>query len=83
MLGHMTRTTVRLPDELLAAAQQRARETGRTFTDLLADALRSELRAAVMPARVCEPLPVYRGSGLRPGVNLSDNGALEDLMNGT
>jgi len=78
----MTRTTVRLPDELLAAAQQRARETGRTFTDLLADALRHELRRAAAPNRVAEPLPTYRGKGLQPDVDLSDTGTLEDRMRG-
>jgi hypothetical protein len=78
----MTRTTVRLPPDLLAAAQQRARDTGRTFTDLLADALRSALLAPAPLTRVCEPLPTYRGAGLRPGVDLTDAASLEDLMNG-
>ena len=82
MLTHMTRTTFRLPDELLAAAQRRARETGRTLTDLLTDALRNELRIAVTAPRVCEPLPVHGGQGLRPGVDLADTSALEDRMNG-
>ena len=62
----MTRTTVRLSPELLAAAQQRARDTGRTFTDLLADALRNELRVPSPPPRVCEPLPTYRGQECAP-----------------
>ncbi len=79
----MTRTTVRLPDELLAAAQRRAQETGRTFTDFLADALRIALRTPGAVMRVCEPLPTYRGDGLRPGVDLHDASALEDVMNGT
>ncbi len=78
----MIRTTVRLPEDLLAAAHQRARETGRTFTDLLAAALRSELLAPQAPVRICEPLPTYRGDGLRPGVDLADAAALEDLMTG-
>jgi hypothetical protein len=78
----MTRTTVRLPPELLEAAQQRARDTGRTFTDLLADALRNELRSASQPMRVREPLPTYRGDGLRPGVDLTDTSGLLDLMDG-
>lgn len=78
----MTRTTVRLPPDLLAAAQERARNTGRTFTELLADALRGELRAAAEPMRVSEPLPVYRGDGLRPGIDLSDARALGDIMDG-
>lgn len=78
----MTRTTVRLPDELLAAAQQRARDTGRTFTDLLADALRYELRRSATPKRVAEPLPTYGGKGLQPGIDLADANALEDRMRG-
>lgn len=77
----MTRTTVRLPDELLKAAQQRAHETGRSFTDLLADSLRYELQRPLKSARAHEPLPTYRGRGLQSGVDLSDAGALEDLMN--
>ena len=78
----MTRTTIRLPDELLAAALRRARETGRSFTELVADALHKELRAPVSASRVSEALPVYRGRGLRPGVDLTDSSALEDLMRG-
>ena len=77
----MIRTTVRLPQELLSAAQQRARETGRSFTDLLADALRNELRMPAFVTRVCEPLPTYRGQGVRPGVDLTDASALDDYMN--
>jgi Ribbon-helix-helix protein, copG family len=77
----MMRTTVRLPEELLAAAQKRARDTGRSFTDLLADALRNELRAPAYVTRVCEPLPTYRGDGVRPGVDLTDGSALDDYMN--
>lgn len=78
----MTRTTVRLPDELLKAAQRRARETGRSFTDLLADSLRYELQRPVKPQRVHEPLPTYAGRGLQPGADLSDTSALEELMSG-
>ena len=78
----MTRTTVRLPDSLLKAAQRRARDTGRSFTELLADALRYELQRPRTAARVHEPLPTYGGNGLQPGVDLSDAGALEDLMRG-
>ncbi len=74
------RTTVRLPDELLRAAKRRAQQTGRTLTQLLEDCLRAELRQPVAPRRVSEPLPTYRGDGLRPGVDLSDASALDDLM---
>jgi len=76
----MVRTTVRLPEALLAAAQRHAESSGRTFTDLLADALRNELQRATVPRRVAEPLPTYRGNGLHPSVDLSNSAALEDIM---
>ncbi len=78
----MQRTTVRLPDELMRAAKRRAQQTGRTLTQLLEDCLRAELRHTVRPSRVSEPLPTYGGEGLRPGVDLSDSSALEDVMGG-
>ena len=76
----MSRTTVRLPDDLLAQAQRHASRTGRTFTQLIADALRFEMQRPAKPRRVSEPLPVFGADGLRPGVDLSDNSALLDLM---
>ena len=78
----MIRTSIRIPAELLAAAQAHARATGRTFTDLLADALRLELERGYAAPRVCEPLPTYRGAGLVAGVDLADSAALEDVMRG-
>lgn len=80
VLFDMSRTTVRLPDDLLAEAQRHASRTGRSFTQLIADALRYEMQRAAAPRRVCEPLPVYGGNGVRPGVDLSDTSALLDLM---
>lgn len=76
----MQRTTVRLPDELMRAAKRRAQLTGRTLTQLIEDCLRAELRHPMRPSRVSEPLPTYRGIGLRPGVDLSDSSTLEDVM---
>lgn len=76
----MSRTTVRLPDDLLSQAQRYASLTGRTFTQLIADALRYELQRGVAPRRVSEPLPVFAGDGVRAGVDLSDTSALLDLM---
>lgn len=76
------RTTVRLPDSLMRAAKRHAERTGRTLTQLLADCLHAELQAGSKPARAAEALPTYRGVGLRPGVDISDSNALEDLMDG-
>lgn len=74
------RTTVRLPDSLLRAAKRHAQQTGRSLTQLLEDSVRAELQRGTGPRRVAEPLPTYRGKGLRPGVDLTDASALEDLM---
>lgn len=75
------RTTVRLDDELLAAAKRRAAETGRTLTEVMADALRREL---ALPAALAErgsvELPTFGGNGLQPGVDLDDTAGLVDLM---
>ena len=79
----MSRTTIRLPTDLLTQAQAFAGLTGRSFTQLVADALRYEMQRGDAPKRVCEPLPVYGGQGLRPGIDLADNSALLDLMDGT
>jgi hypothetical protein len=66
----------------MRAAKCRAQETSRTLTQLLEDCLRAELRQPVRARRVSEPLPTYNGKGLQPGVDLSDAGALDDLMSG-
>jgi Arc/MetJ family transcription regulator len=79
----MSRTTIRLPADLLAQAQAFAGRTDRSFTQLVADALRYEMQRLEVSARVSEPLPVYGGQGLRPGVDLADNAALLDVMDGT
>jgi predicted transcriptional regulator len=77
------RTTVRLPPELLSAAQRHARATGRTFTALIEDALRLALtteQPRVAPSR--DPLPTYGSGGLLPGVDLDDRDVLLDVMEG-
>lgn len=56
----MVRTTVRLPDDLLETAKERARLTGRSLTQLLEDAVRAELSHSLPNARVAERSPVYR-----------------------
>ena len=75
------RTTVRLDDKLLAEAKKLAIDTGRTFTQVLEDALRMALaqqkeRKRTKPVK----LHTFKGNGLQPGVDLSNNAALADLM---
>jgi K+-transporting ATPase c subunit len=78
------RTTIRLDDDLLQQAKAHAAATNRTLTQLIEDALRVALaRRAAATERPRIDLPVFRGSGLQPGVNLDSNAALLDLMEGT
>lgn len=76
------RTTVRLPDDLYRRAKARAAESGVTFTQLLEDALRAVLsrdQAGEDPATY-EVRPLPAGRGVQPGVDLSDQAGLLDLM---
>jgi hypothetical protein len=77
------RTTINLPDPLLADARRVAAETGRTLTAVIEDAVREALSRRGQSRR--EPpvqLTTFRGSGLQPGVDLDDSSALQDLMDG-
>jgi plasmid stability protein len=75
------RTTVRLDDDLLAAAKQRAAETGRTLTAVIEDALRQALVRGESHPSAIAPLPTVRGV-TRPGVDLDDSAGLLELMEG-
>ena len=74
------RTTVSIADDLLAAAKLRARERNQTLGALVEDALRREL--SITPDSAARPpVPVFRGgNGLRPGVDLTSNRALYELL---
>jgi hypothetical protein len=76
------RTTVRLDDDLLRETKKLAADTGRTLTAVIEDALRAQLARRDAPGP-CVDLPVSRaGGGTRPGVDLADNAAARDLMDG-
>ncbi len=67
----MQRTTVRLSDDLLEQAKTHARRTGRTFTQLLEDAVKSELSRKNSTLRVAEPLPAYTSRARNAETNSS------------
>jgi hypothetical protein len=74
------RTTVSISDELLAAAKRRARERGIPLGEVIDAALRREFsaegRGADRPA-----IPVFDGgSGPRPGIDLTSNRALHEVL---
>ncbi len=76
------RTTIRLDDELLREAKQRAAASGRTLTSVIEDALREAFarHADKKPGKRVN-LPTVSGH-LQPGVDLDDSAALLDLMEG-
>ena len=69
------RTTVSIPDELLASARRRARERGTTLGQVVEAALRRELAAA--ETTTAPRIPVFtRGTGPLVGLELTSNRAL-------
>ena len=74
------RTTIRLDDELLTAAKERAAATGTTLTRVIENALREAL--ARRPASGAERvrLTTFGRGDLQPGVDLDDSAGLLDVM---
>ena len=75
------RTTVRLPEELVAKAKRKALAEGRSLTALIEDGLRRVV-AEPPPAhsRSRRPLPVSSAAGgLAPGLSWDDLRALETV----
>lgn len=73
------RTTVTIDDSLYRRVKARAAQTGRTVSDVVGDALREALRPRSHD-RQPQQLPVFGGSGLLPGVDLTSNASLRDVM---
>jgi hypothetical protein len=75
------RTTVRLDDALLEQAKAEARRRGETLTALIEKGLRQEL-AQPKPAgpRPRVELPIFDTGGVMPGVDLSNNASLLEIM---
>lgn len=73
------RTTIRIHDELYAEVRTRAAASGRSIGEVIEDALRVAF-ATSPPTTEPEPFPVFGGSGVMPGVDLSSNAALADAM---
>ena len=74
------RTTVDLPDDLIAQVKRVAVGTKRTLSQVIEDSLRESLaRRKRRPVERCQ-LPVFGEGGVRPGVDLDDASALLDVM---
>ena len=76
------RTTIRMDDDLLAAAKLRAAADGVTLTRLIEDAVRVSLaRRADAPGEPFSVEPVGDATTLA-GVDLDDSAGLRDVMDG-
>ena len=75
------RTTIDINDALLRAAKSHAARERRTLKAVVEQALRELLSGSARGSADGPPIPVFRGRGVQPGVDLTDNAALEDLMN--
>jgi hypothetical protein len=76
------RTTLNLDDHLIADARSLARQTGRTLTAVIEDALRERLARQTTSRRSADTfrLHTFTGTGLNPGIDLDNTAALRDLM---
>jgi len=75
------RTTINLPDDLVARAKKLAAESRTTLTAVIESSLRERLgrrRKASRPRSV--KLPVFGKQGLQPGIDLDDSVALLEAM---
>lgn len=76
------RTTIRLRADLLKAAKRYALDHDTTFTALVEEALEEKLKLARQFPKEPFKLRTFDGGGLQHGVNLDDNAATRDLMDG-
>ena len=79
------RTTINLPDGLLAQAKRAALDRETTLTEFIADAIRLALARKKARAKSdVPPLPVFTPppgqEGFQPGVDIDNSAALQDLM---
>jgi hypothetical protein len=72
------RTTVRLPEDLLLRARQKAAAEGRTLTSLIEEGLRSVLAAGRSKRKRIMPRVSKARGGLAPGVDLNDLASLQE-----
>lgn len=74
------RTTIHLPDDLHRRAKRKAAEEGRTLTGLIEEGLRAILDSpAPVPNRRVMPRVSSARGGVRPGIDINDSAALQEL----
>lgn len=76
----MKRATLLLEDSLYDRAKRLGKERGQTLKAVVNDLLRIGLNTAKPRKTVLFKIPVHKGIGPQPGVDIADRNALYDLM---
>lgn len=74
------RTTIRIDDELYRRVKAKAARSGRTVAAVLEDAVRRGLTSAEAPRPSRYVVRPSGSGGLRPGVDLSSNTVVAEVM---
>ena len=74
------RTTINIAEQLYRDAKARAASTGQTVSEVIEDAVREALRPTASDPPPVAPLPVFGGSGVLAGIDVTDSGSLLDAM---
>ena len=74
------KTTVDIDDALLKAVKARAGDEHRTLKEVFEQALHEYLSSPSGARTDAPPIPTFRGRGVQPGVDLTDNAALLAIM---
>ena len=77
--SHM-RTTIEVNDALLKAVKTRAANERKTLKETFEQALREYLTGPTGATTDAPRIPTFRGKGVQPGVDLTDNAALLAIM---
>ena len=73
------RTTIRIDDEVYRRVKQVADRSDRTIGQVIEDALQLAFRPSRTDVSIAA-LPVYGGSGVMPGVDLTSNRSVAESM---
>ncbi len=76
------RTTIDIHDELLDRAKRFAASCNKRLADVVNDALQEALSRAEQSTGEPQPfhLATYGDGGVMPGIDLSDNGSIQDAL---
>lgn len=76
------RTTIRMEGDLLKRAKEAAAAAGVSLARYIEDSVRTRLDRKTVVGADRPPIPTFAGDGVRPGVDLTSNRAIRDLMDG-